>query len=137
MATTDLRGSFPFLKRLDLYDTVKPYGVDFETPQVPRSNIVSQVEEVPIADIRNLSKTLTLAEDGIEVLPFHTSLRYEDFEEKSKVEELYCHEIGTLLLDHFQASSVQVFEAQVSQSLDNMMLCADAYQDQTTTLIIP
>jgi hypothetical protein len=110
----DVVTTFPFIKKCELYKTVKPYGADFYTDSIPRSNLrTHRVDGVKVTDMRGLDTPFTYEANGFEVLPFKTSLPYEGFAYQDKVEEIYCQELGAFLLKHFKASAVQIFEAQV------------------------
>ncbi|KAI0878290.1 hypothetical protein GGS24DRAFT_497109 [Hypoxylon argillaceum] len=110
----NVTASFPFIQKNELYKTVKPYGADFSTTTLPRSNLKTNlVDGICVTDMRGLKKPFTFEENGFEVLKFKPSLPYEDFANQAKVERLYCRELGEFLADHFQASAVQIFETQV------------------------
>ncbi len=116
-APDNVIATFPFIQKNELYKTVKPYGADFSTEAVPRSNLkMHKVDGVSITDMRGLEKKFTFDEDGFKVLKFKPSLPYDGFANQAKVEEIYCEELGLFLVEHFQASAIQIFETQVQNT---------------------
>ncbi|KAK8029284.1 hypothetical protein PG991_006340 [Apiospora marii] len=110
----DVTASFPFIQKNELYRTVKPYGADFSTDSLPRSNLkTNRVGDIVVTDMRGLDKRFTFDEHGFEVLNFKPSLPYECFADQARVEEVYCHELGSFLVEHFDATAIQIFETQV------------------------
>ena len=107
-----------FLPKNDLYQTVKPYSLDFETEDVPRSNLTAQkVEDLLIKDLRGPEKEYSFEDNGIAVMNLESTMSYEDWNHQQKVQDVYCQELGVCVLNYLQASSIQIFDAQVNFSL--------------------
>ena len=110
-SSRSITSSFHFLQKLDIYTTVEPYGTVFSSGKPAESNLRSQIEESLIEDARGAS--LSIMANGFEILNFSTSMQYEQWAEQSVVENMYCNELGSFLLKHLGATSVQIFDAQV------------------------
>jgi hypothetical protein len=104
-----------YCTRHPLYKTIKPYLIDFETSSsFPKTNIIPEPHEVSIADIRGSESLFSFEESGFAVLEMQTQMKYEDFEDHSKIRSVYCAEIAACLLEYLGADEVQVFDFAVS-----------------------
>lgn len=88
-----------FLKELELYRTVKPYRLRFDSPdpELPRTNIICRgVDNVPIHDVRTC-ETMEFDRTGFMFLDLDSELTYEDCNNRKKVEQLYLADLKALL----------------------------------------
>jgi hypothetical protein len=112
----DLKATAYFLARDDLYRTVKPYYLEYLSDIVPRSNLKThKIDDLLIRDLRGREHEFTFEENGFTILEMHSSMSYEDFDDKDKVENIYCEELGATLLEYTGATSVQIFDTTVSK----------------------
>ena len=119
MASSDIHARLRFMKRAEIYKTEKPWGLNYGFDNWPtgiaRGNFVREdVENILIHDLRGREKQFTFKRHGFAVVEMHSSMTYEDFSSPKKVEEIYCAELGSCLLEYLGATHVQIFDAQVS-----------------------
>jgi len=116
-STKDIRATLYYLRRDDLWETVKPYSLEFETDEIPRSNFKTQkVEDVPIEDVRGKEHKFSFSKTGWAVLEMKSAMTYEDFQDSNKIDNIYCHELSLLILEYMKpmiASSVKIFDTTV------------------------
>ena len=111
----DVRATLRFLKREELYKTVKSYNLEFRSDEIPISNIISdQVTNLLVKDVREHEDEFTFSTNGFAVLELKSTLSYADFKDNSKVEHVYCQEVASALIEYTGASAVQVFDVQVT-----------------------
>ena len=110
----DVDATLPFIRKSDVYTTEKAYGSDVFTPDIPRSNVKTDIiRGIRLTDIRPVRDTFKLNEHGFQIMDFETSMKRNDWINQDAVESLYCRELGIFMKQHLGASSIQVFEAQV------------------------
>jgi hypothetical protein len=105
-------GSFQFLARNPIYEKVKPYSLHRSyVTTLPHDNFINEeVHNVALRDIREEGDNLTFEKNGFTVLDMHSAMSYEDFDNQTKIEEIYCKEVADALLAYIDASAVQVFD---------------------------
>ncbi|KAJ4385405.1 hypothetical protein N0V93_009833 [Gnomoniopsis smithogilvyi] len=100
-----------FLKRLPLYYEEKPYSLRYTPPAgFPRANIEVERRDIQVEDIRPHVASLTLAQDGCELLPIVSRMRYADFDNDETIKAVYLREVADELCRRLGAQRVQVFE---------------------------
>lgn len=105
-----------YLKRLPLYDTQKPYFINFPVPSdgkdvPPQHNVLhEQVHDISITDIRGHESDFVLDTHGFELDHHETSLTNEEFEIDHIVREKYYPEIVAFISKKLGASRVVPFE---------------------------
>jgi len=97
----------------------KPYTVHYTVSgwagNVPRTNLTDpKAEVVRIEDIRGQEAHFSFQENGFAVLEMDSTLPYEEFENRAKVEKVYCQELASILLRYFDAQAVQFSDIEVS-----------------------
>jgi len=110
--STRCTGSFQFLARNPIYEKVKPYSLHRSyVTTLPHDNFINEeVHNVELRDIREEGHGLTFEKNGFTVLDMHSAMSYEDFDNRTKIEEIYCKEVANALLSYMDASAVQVFD---------------------------
>ena len=119
MASSDVQARLRFMKRAEIYKTEKPWGLNYDFDNWPtgiaRGNFIrDDVENILINDLRGRENQFTFKRHGFGVVEMHSSMTYEDFSSPKKVEEIYCAELGSCLLEYLGATHIQIFDAQVS-----------------------
>ena len=119
MATLDVQARLRFLKRAEIYKTEKPWGLNYDFDNWPtgvaRGNFVREdVENIWIHDLRGKEHQFTFKRHGFAVVEMDSSMTYEDFSIPKKVEEIYCAELSSCLLEYLGATHIQIFDTQVS-----------------------
>ena len=79
-----------FLSELELYNTVKPYRLDFdpENDAIPRTNVVRiQVPNVPVHDIRSAEEELQFSKCGFSILNMPIALTKLDYDNHKLVKD--------------------------------------------------
>ena len=105
----DIESQLGFLARDITYDTVKPYSLRFTPPDSsPRHNLHIEEKKVTIHDARLIRPTIQ--ENGFTFTSFPTEMRYIDFNEHGKIENVYASELETHLKSLFQARHVRVID---------------------------
>ncbi|KAI3319612.1 hypothetical protein HD806DRAFT_525285 [Xylariaceae sp. AK1471] len=119
MKSHNTLAGFKFLERRQLYESQKPYSIDYRIAtwesNIPRSNYKSvHVGGIPVQDIRGREGEFSFNANGFAVLEMDTKMQYEDFEDPQKVDSIYCHEIAACLFNYFQdAAAVQIYDSEV------------------------
>ncbi len=122
MASFDVQARLRFLKRAEIYKVEKPWGLNYDFDNWPtgvaRGNFVrDDVENICISDLRGKEHQFTFKQHGFAVVEMHSSMAYEDFSSPKKVEEIYCVELSSCLLEYLGATHIQIFDTQVSFSI--------------------
>lgn len=137
VSSTMLTTHTHFLKRLSLYDEEKPYSLRYTPPLgFPRANIEVERHEIRIEDIRPRLASLTLAQDGCEILRIVSRMRYEDFDNEETTKSIYLREVADTLCRRLGAQRVQVFEHTVRRRhVEFPISTGEAYQWNQPTSI--
>ena len=129
MASLDVQARLRFLKKAEIYTTEKPWGLNYDFDDWPtgvaRGNFVrDDVENIWINDLRGEEHQFAFKRHGFAVVEMHSSMTYEDFDSPKKVEETYCAELSSCLLEYLGATHIQIFDTQVSclSPLSNILL---------------
>jgi hypothetical protein len=111
----DINATLYFLRQDDLFKKVKPYSLSYDTVDVPRSNLKSQkVTDLLIKDMRAEDAGYDFDKNGIEMVKYEDRMKYEDWFDQKKVEDIYCEDLGKALIKRLGCSSVQIFDTLVS-----------------------
>lgn len=98
--------SMHFLQRSSKYDSEKPYSLRFPAPEgLAHSNVLSEEHQIQVKSMRNRND-LTLETCSFELMPFRSPLRYEDFEDKEKIEQVLLPALCQKLKSHLNAEHV-------------------------------
>lgn len=126
-----------FLKRLPLYNEEKPYSLRYTPPAgFPRANIEVERQEIQIQDIRSRVASLSLAQDGCEILRIASRMKYEDYDDDEKTKAIYLREVAETLCRHLGAQRVQIFEHTVRRRHHEFPISTgEAYQWNQPTSI--
>jgi hypothetical protein len=73
MATNNESGAtqqavLKFLRKMELYETHKPYRIFYENPRIPPTNEVIEDHKVSITDIRGREQEFSIEKNGFEIL---------------------------------------------------------------------
>ncbi|QKX62998.1 uncharacterized protein TRUGW13939_10166 [Talaromyces rugulosus] len=75
-----------FLPNEELFQHERPYSLKFEPPEgLRRTNIQAEYRENIIEDIRGHEDDFNMEKNGFALVPFHTKMTYEDFENEDKI----------------------------------------------------
>ena len=111
MEDPSIHASLSFLAKDPLYQTTRPYIIDYVSKSLPVTNHVMTVEEnLPLYDLRGVEDKLTFSRAGIAVLDMQSTMNYDDFSKHDKIVDCYFQEVGHALLKYLNASSVQMFD---------------------------
>lgn len=100
-----------FLKKDPLYDGEKPYSLRFTPPKdFAGANIKLERHKLRVRDVRDEKDELSLAKDGCVIWDFRSQMTYKDFDDDSKVREVYLTEVADALRNQLGAERVQIFE---------------------------
>jgi len=114
----DLEASIYFLENNEIYRTEKPYHLQYPISGVERSNLRTQKNEhIPIRDLRGREDEIGFENNGIAILEMETSMTYEEFNDKEKLKNVYCEEVGNALLQYTGAKEVQIYDFDVRRRL--------------------
>ncbi|KAN0117749.1 hypothetical protein V8E51_003726 [Hyaloscypha variabilis] len=114
----DLEASIYFLENNEIYRTEKPYHLQYPISGVERSNLRTQKNEhIPIRDLRGREDEISFENNGIAILEMETSMTYEEFNDKEKLKNVYCEEVGNALLQYTGAKEVQIYDFDVRRRL--------------------
>jgi hypothetical protein len=109
-------GTLHFLPRDPLFETEKPYSIQY-TPHgdIPQTNVYQDiVKGVKVSNLRPMLDTLEFDKDGMVVRDFKTAMSYEDFAMPEAVRKIYVPEITELLKKEMGVSNVAILEYLVS-----------------------
>ncbi len=110
--------SMYFLQPQQLYRAEKPYSLRFVPPEgFPRSNIaLEKHNDVEIRDIRPRVGELSFSKHGFKIMPVHSKMTYDDFDDEEKIVDTYLREVADALRDELGAKHVHIFEHTVVPS---------------------
>lgn len=126
MANAEIRTAcMQFLARDPIYEKVKPYTLHRSyVTTLPHDNFINEsVQHLELHDIRESSHALTFEKNGFTVLEMHSVMTYEDFSNRTKIEDVYCKEVSDVLLAYTGASAVQVFDFAVTHAFASCRSC--------------
>lgn len=105
------------LSHSEIFRHERPYCLKFEAPEgLRRSNIQTEYHERVIEDIRGHEKDFNIDRNGFALVPFHTRMAYEDFENEDKIVAVHMPEVAGVLQRLVGAFRVQIFEYVASAS---------------------
>lgn len=118
MGSEHITAPLLFTERGQEFEQEKPYTVHHSVlgweGNVPRTNLRStEAVAVAIKDLRGRESQFSFRKNGFAVLEMDSKLAYEDFEDRTKVEEVYCQELASSLLAYFNAQAVQFSDIEV------------------------
>jgi hypothetical protein len=111
------KASFEFAQRQSPgHEDEKYYAMSYVADcGFPRTNFeYDTIEGIEVHDMRNGKFTLT--ENGMEVVPFHSRLNHEDYDNTAMVEGLYLNEVSSFLKKKTGAEKIYIFEYLVRAS---------------------
>ena len=114
--------SIPFLSRDKLYETEKPYGLDFAVDHIEgarMTNHIFDIEQVLVEDVRFLLQPLTMEANGACFIRAKTSLRAgEEAMTQTPAMRQYINEILHILRDSFpEYREIRLMDFQVRQAI--------------------
>ncbi|KAL9045179.1 MAG: hypothetical protein Q9214_001743 [Letrouitia sp. 1 TL-2023] len=124
--THNITASIRFLERSLLYEKEKPYTIDYRVPawesDIERTNFRSDAHDVVITDIRGSEDQFTFDSNGFAVIEMESEMSYEDFQDRKKVETVFCEEMASSLLQYFNdAAAIRVFDVESSGYFDRQI----------------
>ena len=120
-----LLGKVWFLDELDIYKTVKPYRLRFDSPDpsVARTNITNKQATVRVIDLRNYCGPLSYERNGFTMLEAPSVLTAEDCTDALKIKELYLQGLKVVLSGFFATPHVVMLEYVVLLLVPVSRLC--------------
>lgn len=122
------QASICFLARDELYETTRPYAIQYEPHgDVPQTNVKQEmVNNIPIRNLRPFKDTLKLEKDGIVVRDLNTQMTYEKFADPVAVQDTYLPKVRELLRDVLETQNVAILEYLVSK---RSLICERRFTD--------
>jgi len=119
MDNTEISPTLKFLQWQALYEVEKPFQIFINIPPHVKdqrtTNLVYEDVQVNVKDVRDLSTSLDLNEQGFEYLKHRTEVR--NFEQRTVVEEQYLPEIEELIRSNVEdVDRVHFFDWRVRQA---------------------
>ncbi|OMP83096.1 hypothetical protein BK809_0004477 [Diplodia seriata] len=113
----DVQTHTHFLQRDALYDEEKPYSLRYTPPAgFPRANIKLERHGIRVRDVRPAKDDLSFERDGFEVIDFSSQMKYQDWDDDSKIKSVYLREVADRLRKALGACHVQIFEHTVGMA---------------------
>lgn len=110
-----VRAKIYFLEHSKLYETEKPYSLEFDAGIIPSSNLIShKIEDLLIQDLRGNEDKFNFEGNGFAILDIASKMEYHDFDNLTKINDIYCPELAAAVMKYMGAKAVQFFDAQVS-----------------------
>ncbi|KPI37285.1 uncharacterized protein AB675_1585 [Cyphellophora attinorum] len=112
-AQGDVEADLGFLQRIDLYETEKPYTLQYfpDDESFPRTNCATaRRSKIKLRDLRAHEKEPTIDTEGFEILQLDSAMQYADFGSTETIQHKYYPEIKTLLQAHFQPQRIEILE---------------------------
>ncbi|KAM0236963.1 hypothetical protein ACHAP5_009203 [Fusarium lateritium] len=101
-----------FLRRDDVYNTVKPYSLRYDPQgEIPRHNLQTEKKQVLIHDARDTNPSLE--GNGFMLTSIPSKMDYEDFHDEKLIETIYANELERHLKSQFGATAVKVIDYNV------------------------
>ncbi|RHZ68076.1 hypothetical protein CDV55_107860 [Aspergillus turcosus] len=112
----DIRAPLYFLRKDPTYQTVKPYNIHYYPKEdFPRHNLIHAPCEVLVKDMRAQEPPVALDTVGFGVYRLDTKMEYSDFQDETKVEQIYCRELEDYFREALGAKNVRALDFQVPQ----------------------
>lgn len=118
-------GKIYFLTRLPKYIHEKPYTLRYRPDNeddLHQTNIERTLQPITFQDLR-ASADLPYESCGFKVVELDSAMRYEDYDEPTKVEAIHVREVEACIKAALQAESAEVLDHVVSlyshSNLDN------------------
>jgi hypothetical protein len=111
----DVISTMYFLKSIDLYETVKPYHLDFEPERnIPRTNVQKEeVHDVEITDLRGKETAFNFTTNGFMILRLEDSNALSQWDNENFVKTVYYKEMERQLALQFHGSQCIALSHQV------------------------
>ncbi|KAK3683304.1 hypothetical protein B0T22DRAFT_519075 [Podospora appendiculata] len=115
----EVTSTFWYLKNLPLYQTTKPYVISLPQSTLPPSIRRTNQEcvaypGIKVRDIRTSGQTFTLDSNGFELsTSIPLGLEYEEFRDQGKLQDTYCENVKTALVDMTGAESALVIHGAI------------------------
>lgn len=136
----DLQVEMFFLSREEMYQTIKPYSMRYP-PQgdFPQSNIKREKHSLDIRTMRDEESCLNFDDCGFGIMNLDSKMRYEDFEDRARINSLYAKEICQALKSHLKATHVRVlnFAVYISKTASTNRPTADSERFGGVILLFP
>lgn len=113
---SDTKATVIFLKKLEKYQTEKPYCIHVPASAVPGGKFTNEEDEkleIILRDMRPLKASLNINKNGFEVLDCPPFIDYADFADKDLVEKAFIPRIEAVVKQKLAASYVWCFEWKV------------------------
>ncbi|PQE09906.1 hypothetical protein CJF31_00003809 [Rutstroemia sp. NJR-2017a BVV2] len=119
----DLPITLNYLAREELYQTVKPFLLNYASETAHHHNLIPHVvRDVTLRDIRGRESDIEFQRCGFGIIEMSSAMHYDDYFDDEKVKAVYCTEIGNVLLQHLRASSIQIFDYAARDRADHSLL---------------
>ena len=110
--SSDVISELVFLQRDPKHETEKPYKLQYDPGNdLPRRNCVDELREgIVIHDMRAKEHDFTLDSNGFCIMKLESQLHPEDFDDDSKIREVYYSELKLLLKTKLGAKRIEILE---------------------------
>jgi len=108
-----VRGKLDYIADIPLYDREKPYDLTIDlwhTPEAKPTNVLLSERDVYIKDMSSSVSDFSIDVQGFQVLRYPTKLSNKDLADDSLVTSKYYKECEDILMDHFGAKQVFIFD---------------------------
>ncbi|KAK4175416.1 hypothetical protein QBC36DRAFT_189998 [Triangularia setosa] len=105
-----------FLQKDPKFETERVYELRRQKPtkKIPQTNmLLEKVEGIPIYDVRPQLEQCSFNTTGFFLLDMDTGLVAEDFDQRSKVMNVFLPQLAAAVKDKLNASRVQIFDYQL------------------------
>lgn len=110
-AESPVKATFSFAPRVNPGKEGEKYYMMGYVPENHFARCNFEYEEIGGIDVGNLRTSgFTSTKDGVELVPIHSKMEYDHYEDKAKVEAVYLQEVSELLKTHLQMKEVYIFE---------------------------
>lgn len=111
--TTKTEAPLHFTDRLDLWNTVKPYSLQYYPKEdFPRTNIRHSPYTTKIQSIHSCIPAPSLDVNGFAVHSLPSKMTYADFSNEPTIDAVYCHELEEHFVKTLEAKNVRVLDYQ-------------------------
>lgn len=116
-ARADVRAQLVYLEANDLFQTEKPYNLQFKPDDETfrRTNCVRVAQPgVLVRDLRGHEDKFRFEKQGFEIMKLESKMQYTDFDSAETIERIYYPEMKALLWSRFMPRRIEILEHVVS-----------------------
>lgn len=113
-----IKSSMFYLDRDQIYDNEKPYSMRYQPLDgTPQSNFIKSEHPITVRSMRERDAgPFHLDECGFQLIPLKSQLKYDEYWDNEKIQQIYVQEVKDALKTELHAKFVHVLDYAVCAS---------------------